>query len=95
VDSRLVLTAERFLALPAIIERTDLAAVTPRPILLGFINTERYALLFNELPRSSFTEQLHWSHRFEVYPAYQWMRRLLVELFTRSPAPCQKAASVQ
>lgn len=83
LDSRLVLTSEHFLALPAIIERTDLAVVMPRAIAQGFINTERFALLSNALPRSTFTVSLHWSHRFNLDPAHQWMRRLFVELFTQ------------
>lgn len=86
LDSRLVLTSEHFLALPAIIERTDLAVVMPRAIALGFVNPERYALLPNALPRSTFTVSLHWSHRFEVDPAHQWMRGLFVKLFTSLPS---------
>lgn len=85
LDSRLVLTSEHFLALPAIIERTDLAVVMPRAIALRFVNPERYALLPNALPRSTFTVSLHWSHRFEVDPAHQWMRGLFVRLFTSPP----------
>lgn len=83
LDSKLVLTSEHFLALPAIIERTDLAVVMPRAIALRFINTERYALLSNTLPRSTFTVSLHWSRRFNLDPAHQWLRRLFVELFTK------------
>lgn len=83
LDSRLVLTSEHFLALPAIIERTDLAVVMPRAIALRFVNTERYALLSNTLPRSTFTVSLHWSRRFNLDPAHQWLRRLFVELFTK------------
>lgn len=81
LDSRLVLTSEHFLALPAIIERTDLAVVMPRAIALRFVNIDRYALLSNALPRSRFTVSLHWSHRFDVDPAHQWIRQLFVELF--------------
>jgi len=87
LDSRLVLTSEHFLALPAIIERTDLAVVMPRAIAMRFTNTERYALLSNTLPRSTFTVSLHWSHRFNLDPAHQWMRRLFVELFKNEAKP--------
>jgi DNA-binding transcriptional LysR family regulator len=82
LDSRVVVTSEHFLALPAIIERTDLAVVMPRAIALRFIDTERYALLSNTLPRSSFTVSLHWSKRFHLDPAHQWLRQLFVQLFT-------------
>lgn len=84
LDSRVVVTSEHFLALPAIIERTDLAVVMPRAIALRFIDTERYALLSNTLPRSSFTVSLHWSKRFHLDPAHQWLRQLFVQLFTHS-----------
>lgn len=82
LDSRLVLTSEHFLALPAIIERTDLAAVMPSAIAHRFINFERCTLLSNVLPHSTFTVSLHWSRRFEIDPAHQWIRRLFVKLFT-------------
>ncbi len=81
LDDRVVLTSENFLALPAIIERTDLAAVMPSAIAHRFISSKRCALLSNALPHSTFPVSLHWSRRFEVDPAHQWMRRLFVEVF--------------
>lgn len=86
LDGRVVVTSEHFLALPAIIERTDLAVVMPRAIALRFIDTERYALLSNTLPRSGFTVSLHWSKRFNLDPAHQWLRQLFVQLFTDGAA---------
>lgn len=64
LDGRLVLTSAHFLALPAIIARTDLAVVMPQAIARRFIDAQRYALLPAELPRSTFTVSLHWSRRF-------------------------------
>jgi DNA-binding transcriptional LysR family regulator len=84
LDNRLVVTSEHFLALPAIIARTDLAVVMPSAIALGFVDTKKYALLPTALPRSAFTVSLHWSHRFDVDPAHQWMRQLFIDLFTRN-----------
>ena len=84
LDSKLVVTCEHFLALPAIIERTNLAVVMPRAIALQFPHRGRYALLPNILPRSKFTVSLHWSQRFNLDPAHQWMRHLFVQLFTKS-----------
>ncbi|MBN9427369.1 MAG: LysR family transcriptional regulator [Burkholderiales bacterium] len=81
LDGRLVLTSAHFLALPAIIARTNLAVVMPEAIVHRFVDTERYALLPAELPRSTFTVSLHWSRRFEGDPAHRWMRRLFVSLF--------------
>lgn len=50
-------------------------------IVHRFVDTERYALLPAELPRSTFTVSLHWSRRFEADPAHRWMRRLFVSMF--------------
>jgi DNA-binding transcriptional LysR family regulator len=86
LDNRVVVTSEHFLALPAIIERTDLAVVMPHAIALRFIDSKRYALLSNTLPRSSFTVSLHWSKRFQLDPAHAWIRRLFIQLFTSHPA---------
>lgn len=84
LDGRLVVTSENFLALPAIIARTDLAVVMPRATALGFVDTKRFAVLPASLPRSAFTVSLHWSRRFDTDPGHQWMRRLFVKLFTPS-----------
>lgn len=83
LDGRLVVTSEHFLALPAIIARTDLAVVMPQAIALGFADTDRYAVLPAALPRSAFAVSLHWSHRFDADPAHQWMRRLFVDLVSK------------
>lgn len=84
LDGKLVATSEHFLALPAIIEDTDLAVVMPRAVALKFPHPGRYALLPNILPRGEFTVSLHWSRRFNRDPAHQWMRHLFVRLFATS-----------
>jgi len=81
LDGRLVLTSAHFMALPAIIARTDLAVVMPQAIARRFLDAKRYALLPADLPRSTFTVSMHWSRRFEADPALQWIRRLFVGLF--------------
>jgi len=81
LDGRLVLTSAHFLALPAIIARTDFAVVMPYAIASRFIDPKRYAVLPAELPRSTFTVSIHWSRRFESDPAHRWMRDLFVGLF--------------
>lgn len=83
LDGRLVLTSAHFLALPAIIARTDLAVVMPEAIARRFVDAKSYALLPADLPRSRFTVSLHWSRRFESDPAHLWMRSLFVSLFVR------------
>lgn len=87
LDDKLVLTSENFLALPTIVEHTDLAAVMPRAIAQRFMRTKCHALLPNTLPRSTFTVSLHWSRRFEADPAHQWLRRIMVNLFEPTGSP--------
>ena len=84
LDGRLVVTSAHFLALPAIIARTDLAVVMPRATAHSFVDTKQYAILPVSLPRSAFTVSLHWSQRFNSDPAHQWMRQLFVNLFASS-----------
>jgi len=85
LDGRLVLTSAHFLALPAIIARTDLAVVMPQAIARGFVDAKRYALLPATLPRSTFTVSIHWSKRFDTDPAHRWMRNLFIGLFKGQP----------
>jgi DNA-binding transcriptional LysR family regulator len=84
LDDRLVLTSAHFLALPAIIARTDLAVVMPRAIALGFMDPHRYAVLPEPLPSSSFSVSLHWSRRFEKDSAHIWLRNLFKDRFELS-----------
>jgi DNA-binding transcriptional LysR family regulator len=95
LDGRLMLSSAHFLALPAIIARTDLAVVMPQAIALRFADADRYAVLPADLPRSSFTVSLHWSQRFESDPAHRWMRQLFAGLFKDQGQPPLKAPSLQ
>lgn len=81
LHERLRLTAAHFLALPAIVQRTDLAVVMPRNIARGFAAGGAFALIEPRLPHREFAVSLHWSRRFEPDPAHRWMRQLLLRLF--------------
>jgi DNA-binding transcriptional LysR family regulator len=81
LQERLRLTAAHFLALPAIVKRTDLAVVMPRNIARGFAAGGEFALIEPRLPQREFTVSLHWSRRFEPDPVHRWMRQLLLRLF--------------
>jgi DNA-binding transcriptional LysR family regulator len=81
LQARLRLTAAHFLALPAIVQQTDLALVMPRNIARGFAAGGAFALVEPRLPQSEFAVSLHWSRRFESDPAHRWMRQLLLRLF--------------
>jgi DNA-binding transcriptional LysR family regulator len=81
LEDRLRLTASHFLALPAIVRSTDLGAVMPREIALGFAASGGYTIVEPRLPLRDFTVSLHWSRRFEADAAQVWMRGVLQGLF--------------
>jgi DNA-binding transcriptional LysR family regulator len=81
LQTRLRLTSSNFLALPAIVRTTDLAAVMPHNIATGFAAGGEYAVIEPRLPRRAFTVSLHWSQRYEADPAHRWAQQLLVRLF--------------
>jgi DNA-binding transcriptional LysR family regulator len=81
LQDRLRLTSSHFLALPAIVRRTDLAVVMPLDIARGFAAGGGYAVVETRLPDSEFIVSLHWSKRFESDPAHRWMHALLLRLF--------------
>jgi DNA-binding transcriptional LysR family regulator len=84
LEDRLRLVTEHFMVLPAIVRATDLGVVMPRNIALGFAIEGGYAIIEPELPLRDFTVSLHWSKRFESDPANQWLRELMVKLFSKS-----------
>lgn len=79
LQDRLRLVTEHFLVLPDIVRATDLAAIIPRNIALGF--GAGYAIVEPPFPQREFVVSLHWSRRFEADPANRWLRELIVELF--------------
>jgi DNA-binding transcriptional LysR family regulator len=81
LHERVRLTAAHFLALPAIVQRTDLAVVMPRNIAHGFAAGGAFTVVEPRLPQREFAVSLHWSRRFEPDPAHRWMRQLLLRLF--------------
>jgi DNA-binding transcriptional LysR family regulator len=81
LQERLRLTAAHFLALPAIVKRTDLAVVMPRNIARGFAQDGGYAIVEPAFPLRDFQVSLHWSKRFEGDPANRWLRQVICELF--------------
>ncbi|WP_393937177.1 LysR family transcriptional regulator [Piscinibacter sakaiensis] len=75
------LVSAHFLALPSIVQHTDLGVVMPRAIAAGFAAQGGFAIVDHGLPPVGFTVSLHWSARFENDPAHRWMRQLLLDLF--------------
>ena len=83
LEDRLRLTTEHFMVLPAIVRATDLCVVMPRNIAQGFAEGGGYTIIEPPFPLRDFTVSLHWSRRFESDPGNQWLRDLMVGLFTQ------------
>jgi DNA-binding transcriptional LysR family regulator len=85
LNAQLRLTASQLLAVPPIVEATDLAVLMPRTIARRVAREGRHAIAEPSLPHNEITVSLHWSKRFEADPAHVWMRELMIRLFgTRS-----------
>jgi DNA-binding transcriptional LysR family regulator len=74
---RMAITLPHFLALPALIEGSDLAAIVPRPLANAFERT--YAVAIHELPyaTNSLEVRLLWHERLEDDPSHQWLHEIL------------------
>ena len=92
LEDRLRLGTEHFMVLPAIVKATDLAVVMPRNIARLFAEGGGYALIEPAFALRDFTVSLHWSRRFEADTGNQWLRQLIVELFSESPEGCAGAS---
>jgi DNA-binding transcriptional LysR family regulator len=79
LQDRLRLTTEHFMVLPSIVKETDLAAIMPRNIALGF--GAGYAIVEPDFPLRNFTVALHWSRRFDADPGNRWLRGVVEQLF--------------
>jgi len=85
LEDRLRLGTEHFMVLPAIVKATDLAVVMPRNIARLFAEAGGYAIVEPAFALRDFTVSLHWSRRFEADPGNQWLRQLIVALFSEKP----------
>lgn len=83
LESRLRLTTEHFMVLPAIVRATDLAVVMPYNIAKGFAEEGGYAIIEPPFPLRDFSVALHSSRRFESDPGNRWMRQTLVKIFAQ------------
>lgn len=75
---RIAVSLPHFLALPALIEDTDLAAIVPRP--LARILEKRYAIVACELPymTTPLEVRMLWHHSMNDEPSHKWMHGILL-----------------
>ena len=81
LEDRVRLTAEHFLAMPAIVRTTDLGVVMPRAIAAGFVAAGGHTIIEPQLPLREFTVSLHWSRRYENDPMHRWTQQLILRLY--------------
>lgn len=85
LGDRVRLTTEHFMALPAIIEATDLAVIMPRNVALSsFAPHRRFAVIDADFPMRELDVSVHWSPRYDGDPANRWLRSLMLELYTEA-----------
>jgi DNA-binding transcriptional LysR family regulator len=80
-EPRVRLVTANFVALPAIIRTTNLAAFLPLRVGSVLEPREAFTLLEPDLPHSDFSVALHWSPRHAHIPVMRWFRQTLLELF--------------
>ncbi len=86
MEHRIKLTATHFLALPEIVQGTDLGVVVPLRIAHRFFFPfGSYETVDPEFP--DFVVSMHWSKRFQHDPAHEWMRALLMGLYAEGQRP--------
>jgi len=81
LEYRIRLTTEHFMALPDIIQATDLAVIMPRNIAQAFPANDQYAIIDAVFPMRDFEVAIHWSQRYDADPSNQWLRRIVLDLY--------------
>ena len=74
---RIAVSLPHFLALPALLEGSDLAAIVPRPLATALERT--HAVTTYELPYAAtpLEVRLLWHERVENEPSHEWLREIL------------------
>jgi DNA-binding transcriptional LysR family regulator len=74
---RIAVSLPHFLALPALLEDTKLAAIVPRPLARAFAT--KYPITTHELPypTTPVEVRLLWHQRAEGDPSHEWLHEIL------------------
>ena len=81
LESRLVLSVAHFLALPSIVEATDLAVILPRQIASSFVAQGGCTILDVQLPLQDFAVSVHSSAKALPDDGVRWLRQTVVDTF--------------
>lgn len=78
---RICARTANFTAIPMILLRTDLLAITPTRLALEFAKTGTYRFLPLPIEIPTYEVNVFWHERFDADPANRWMRERVVECF--------------
>ena len=81
LESRLVLSVAHFLALPSIVEATDLAVILPCQIASSFVAQGGCTILNTQLPLQDFAVSVHSSAKALPDDGVRWLRQTVVDTF--------------
>tara|TARA_R110000787_G_scaffold16622_26_gene50914 strand:+ start:24029 stop:24925 length:897 start_codon:yes stop_codon:yes gene_type:complete len=77
---RIVLTLPHWLALPEIIEQTELLAVVPESIATRLVTGRNLTFSPSPLTESGFDWSLYWHRRTDNDAAHVWLRKIIEEI---------------
>jgi DNA-binding transcriptional LysR family regulator len=74
---RIAVSLPHFLALPALVEDTELAAIVPRP--LAKVLEEKHSIAAYDLPYATTPVEVRllWHERLEDDPSHEWLHEIL------------------
>lgn len=74
---RIVFSVPYFLALPALLEDTELAAIVPRPLAHYFARTHSIAIYELPYPTTLLEVRILWHERNEGQPSQEWLHEIV------------------
>jgi len=81
IERQVAATVPHFMALPMVIERSDLIATIPLRAARSFSNVAKIKFLKPPIKIPNYDIKQHWHERFHFDPVNKWMRGVLAALF--------------
>jgi DNA-binding transcriptional LysR family regulator len=86
IRRKVAIVSPHFLAVPFMLQRTDLIATMPYAVASQFASLGRLAIVQPPYDIPGFELKLHWHRRFDNEPRSQWLRQQMMEVFRDDPA---------
>lgn len=84
LSGRVAVRMPHFMAIPGILERSDLVAIVPQMLADYFCRDGRLVQQAFPAPLGGLQIRMFWHQRFERDPANRWMRELVIRLHGRA-----------